>query len=154
MLAFSQPPLLYFMGYIMFRGNHGIRGGALSLTPFSLVYLRPNTTVYFVNYTAGEYGGAVYISDQVYEIDEGFILCNLYPLIPPNMPLEEAGIQVIFINNTAGIAGDALYGGYIDFCKDFYILSYAQTDGDSLIWQYPSSLVYNLTLKYSTEYSL
>ena len=145
-------------GNITFSRNRANRGAGLILSS-SFALLKPNTHVYFEDNYAEEVGGAMYIDDLPMYIDDLQVTlhdypCLFYPILPVDLQLENADIKIYFVNNTAGIAGSALYGGYIDICEPSNILYYVNADRYSPIWDYPPSLVYNLTLNYTSETGL
>ena len=103
-----------FKGNITFRENHALYGGALKICDSSTLYLKPKTSVKFVQNFAKFSGGAIYAEQRCIDIDPP---CFYQPLVK-TMKLSELGrtIQLEFINNSALIAGQAVYGGSIDFC--------------------------------------
>ena len=147
-LAGYPQSYILFDGKVTFSGNRAKRGAGIAL---SLAYaiLVPNTHVYFEDNYAEEVGGAIYINDQ--EVILHGYPCLFYPIVPVDLPLENADIRIYFDNNTAGIAGSALY---IDNCYSSSLLTSIHTDINSPIWDYPPSLVYNLTLNYTSETGL
>ena len=113
-------------------GNPGY-GGGVSMAIKSILSISPNTTVYWENNYA-VFGGGIYVSD-----DSPISYCALLPEFLPYhtyMPKEKCFFQLpgqnlsnidsklVFKNNSADVAGSALYGGVIDNCKltglDFY----------------------------------
>ena len=81
----------------------------------------PNTTVYWENNHAS-FGGAIYVHDASPVSSCSF----LAPYIPkekcffqlPDQNLSNGiAVQLIFKNNSAGVAGSMLYGGAIDNCE-------------------------------------
>ena len=137
-------------GNITFSRNRANRGAGIFLYA-TYVSLKPNTHLYFEDNYAEEVGGAMYINDE-----EKFLKgypCLFYPMLPVDLQLENANIRIYFVNNTAGIAGSALYGGNIDTCDSTYLQTLINA-GENLIWDYPPSLVYNLILNYTSETGL
>ena len=105
---------VHFEGENIFRKNRARLGGAIQLTGQSIIYLRPNVQMTFVNNSALERGGAVYltgVSREAYFVD-----CQIQVLDPTFTEITELNIMMSFINNTAQEAGDAVYGGRIDAC--------------------------------------
>ena len=97
------------------------RGGAMYLAIFSTFTVLPQTTVCWENNYA-DLGGAIYIFNA-----NSFIYCTVNRIatfIPrqkcffqlPGLNLT-SGVQLVFENNSANVAGSALYGGTIDNCK-------------------------------------
>ena len=108
-----------FEGNNTFQNNRGISGAGLSLFMNSYMYLKPHTNLQFFNNHALSVGGAIY-TDLTLKLP-GLILPCFFQVITEGQ--EEAfvmsTISVEFVNNTAGIAGSSLYGGYIEGCKGF-----------------------------------
>ena len=104
-------------GTILFSDNTAFEGGALSLTGESAVYIANNTNVIFLNNTAENVGGAV------------FVRSFLTPLTFPSSFLQFHAINtfshcfqcgcrlpqfnIYFINNTAKEGGNTLYGVHV-----------------------------------------
>ena len=106
--VFAEESLLSFTGINKFIGNRGYYGGGIHLQcdystgviKHSLLSLSDTTLVgklYILNNTAKTYGGGIVAGEE----------CKC---IFRNMP------TIIMINNTAGIAGDSIYGGSLDTC--------------------------------------
>ena len=114
-----------FIGRCTFRHNVAKSGGALiGSTPNC--YFFPNTFVNFENNYAVQRGGAInhlddpfsncFLRSRGYEETELLIPC--FFRIPQK---SESSIKLVFTNNTAGEAGDSLYGGAIDSCLTYSI---------------------------------
>ena len=113
---------LTFDGNISFANNgihvHGnSKGGAIHLAIHSTFSILPNTTVYWENNHAS-LGGAIHVSNH-----NSLIYCTQIAMIlfiPQHKCFFQisslSGIQFIFKNNSADIAGSVLYGGAIDKC--------------------------------------
>ena len=155
---------LFFVGKISFWNNTGENGGALSLCTNSIIFLIPNTYVYFHNNHARNAGGAIYVQQECASFGT---YCFFQPVLPFSALLSllpVANISLHFDNNTAGRAGDALYGGSIDECTlsmlstqsiILSIQSFAQ-ELDSLNTQSASSLIdyANTVTRSETKYQL
>ena len=119
---------LTLKGTISFTNNgHDIekltvsRGGAMYLAVLSTFSILPQTTVCWGNNYA-DLGGAIYILNA-----NSFIYCTVTRVatfiprekcffqLPGQNPF--SGIQFVFENNSANVAGSVLYGGTIDNCK-------------------------------------
>jgi len=109
---------IIFAGDVLFRENSGMFGGALSLF-YSFQFILPQTNLLFLNNHAERFGGAIYYLLQV----ENYVIGNVssmsscfmtFLVLPPNITLEDSGVSVDFINNTAIDAGDAMYGTPVD----------------------------------------
>ena len=139
-------------GNVTFSRNRARRGAGIFLYA-TYVSLKPNTHVYFEDNYAEEVGGAMFIHPQ----QEVFLKdyhCSFYPMLPVDFHLDNANIKIQMVNNTAGIAGSAIYGGYIDSCDSSYIRTVFDADENSPLWDYSPSLVYNLILNYTSETGL
>ena len=103
-------------GEISFEGNIGINGGGILMCDRSLLYLTPHTNISFIGNHATGTGGGIYVSGQCLEsIPECFFQFSHSILQSPNMTLLKT-VSVYFENNTAGLAGSAIYGGSVDYC--------------------------------------
>ena len=130
-----------FIGRCTFSYNTAKSGGALiGSTPICLFF--PNTSVHFENNYALQRGGAInhlddpfyncFLSSKLFEDAKLFIPCFF------RIPQEsDPQIELVFTNNTAGEAGDSLYGGAIDNCLTYSIegtwLGYDMFDSFSTI---------------------
>ena len=112
-----------FIGNITFKHNRGINGGALRFCQFSTMYLQIfhliHNKIEFINNSAKSMGGAIYVAQE--QCVETSPPCFFQPTIPSNVHLiddilERMNLTLMFENNTAGLAGDAVYGGQIDYC--------------------------------------
>ena len=104
---------VYFEGNVSFIGNSADNGGAISLKEGAVINLEKDTRVRFIGNFAETYGGAIYIEDAGLWIRRR-VKCFLH------IRYEEEYYDVEFENNTAGIAGGALFGGWIDLCGTKY----------------------------------
>ena len=105
---------LFFEGVNTFYSNRARLGAAVELTGVSIIYLRPNTHMIFKNNFALEKGGAMYLtggSEESYFFD-----CQIQVFDPTFTKIPQLNITMVFVNNSAKDAGDALYGGRIDAC--------------------------------------
>ena len=109
---------LVFEGNILFKGNNATNGGALKFCDTSVVYIRNNTTVKFISNHALKAGGAIYAQQRCLETATP---CFFQPDVPAFTYVVNLTkmMQLIFINNTAGYAGSALYGGAVDYCYTY-----------------------------------
>ena len=117
---------LWLSGDILFENNSATIGGGLKLCDTSLVFANMETTVYFVNNSAKK-GGAIYVQQQCMDTRP---LCFLQPFVPVGVPLEDVikTIKFEFVNNSASIAGDILYGGNIDQCSTVGVYHWNATE--------------------------
>ena len=98
-----------FQGNIVFKNNTGYDGGALALIGGSRMILMPQTEVLFIGNHATHVGGAL----MVY--DESLLILNFcFYSIDSNLQTKD--VRLMFENNTADYAGDAIFGGSIQHC--------------------------------------
>ena len=102
-----------FRDQVVFKNNTSFTdGGAIHLDESSVLHFKPNTTVLFTNNKALQRGGAIYVDDTrrkyntfcFFELDEV-------------LKYSQVNVQLVFAENHAGLAGDALYGGHVDRCS-------------------------------------
>ena len=94
----------------------------------STICLGANSSITFIKNHAYNYGGAIYYMDDytkdlesTAELSEYFYgICSMEKSLENVVKyLKKKHITVEFCNNTAGIAGIAIYGGWVDLCQ-FY----------------------------------
>ena len=116
---YAQASTLTFDGTIIFEGNQGRDGGAMAFYALSLMDIRPNTLVEIINNQAITLGGGLYVDEgEEYELLLGSfqqITCFFQPSVR-HLQQSHAHGNVVFRNNTAGVAGSELYGGWGDIC--------------------------------------
>ena len=110
---------------IRFENNNAIFGGALKVCDSSIIYLHNGTNVLFMNNNASK-GGAIYAQQGCLDTAPA---CFVQPAPSEDVPIEDFAhfFQVTFVNNSASLAGDAIYGGSIDFCYTMRAFSYNKT---------------------------
>ena len=129
LLSINSP--IIFDGHNTFINNSGINGGGMALYGFSQLLLKQNTSISFVNNHASESGGGIFVSQVIDGND--LTICSF-----KNFPYYNTNTKTMlyFVNNTADISGDVLYGGkisdcsYFDFDHQFY---YPQQTGLSVV---------------------
>ena len=127
---------IMFDGHSTFVNNSGIYGGGIALYGLSQILLNQNTNISFVNNHASESGGGIFVSKVVNSIDLAFCTFN-------NLSYYNNGSKAMlyFVNNTADISGDVLYGGEIFFnCMNFdfdHQFHYPQQTGLSVVSSNP-----------------
>ena len=129
---------LYLKGRHVFRNNSAIRGGAIYLLSNSFIMLLTPYDLVFVNNHAREAGGGIFVGS----IGEAPI-CFLQVIVTHKSIIDKTAKQgsISFVNNTAGITGTVVYGGYIDNCQVI-----------PLSW--PPYNFYNPFISQLTEYNL
>ena len=107
---------IIFSGNVTITGNIGNKGGGLILCGDSFMYLQPNTTVLFSGNHAKHTGGAIYAAEDGCLQEQTGCFFQLDAQVKPQLL---SSIHVLFENNSATIAGSAVYGGSIDYCYLF-----------------------------------
>ena len=106
--------ILNLYDHILFANNSGVIGGALKLCDASLIFSHNGTDVEFIGNRARK-GGAIYIQQACMDTSP---LCFFQPSFPQGTPITEFENMIFrFVNNSAYIAGDAIYGGELDRCS-------------------------------------
>ena len=101
---------IHFQGNIVFENNTGFDGGALALFGGSRMILMPQTVVLFIGNHATHAGGALIVYDES-------LLFIDYCFYRVSDNLLTKDVRLIFENNTADYAGDAIFGGSIQHCQ-------------------------------------
>ena len=111
--------ILVYDSVVMFLGldnkiynNNASRGGGIAVYGNSILIISNGTYIDFLNNHAIELGGGIYINSKspflrVCRIQFAYLR---YDSLPDS--------RLYFANNTAGIAGSALYGGMLDDCQN------------------------------------
>ena len=102
-------------GNVLFSNNTAVFGAAFVLLHGSIIRLVRNTNIIFKNNYATNAGGVFYIGLNDYSYlgnASSHRTCFL------NTPVDRSQIQFTFVNNSAGLGGDILYGGQIPFALD------------------------------------
>ena len=105
---------LYLINTATFSNNYASNGGAITLIS-SFMYVSPNATVEFTRNFARWFGGAIYISKPRTD----YATCNTF-ICSIRVPYDTAKCKwfsITFNQNKAGIAGNAIYGGYTFACS-------------------------------------
>ena len=122
----AMDTILYFEGNITFSENTGYFGGGLALRDDSIMYLKSNTHVHFINNYARHRGGGMYLT----AIDVSSTRPCFYQVYQRDRSTNP-NVKLIFINNTAEEAGDALFGGAaINNCVMQNTSTYNDTEPD------------------------
>ena len=102
-----------FEGNNTFFNNTGGSGAGLALFMNSYMYLKPHTNLQFVNNHALSVGGAIYTDLTL--VEPRLTLPCFFQVLTEGQEeaLVTSTISAEFVNNTAGVAGGSLYGGYI-----------------------------------------
>ena len=93
-----------------FVGNSADNGGAIRLNDNSFINIDNATKIYFRGNKAKYYGGGVFVEDKSLWIERTLQKTCF-------IQLSRNGTSYLhFANNEAGLAGNALFGGWIDVC--------------------------------------
>lgn len=137
-----------FTGNITFDSNRATNGGALRFCDSSAMFLNLNTTVLFQNNYAHQVEGAIFAQEACLSQPKA---CFFQPVAKYNTQTTalstEYNIILISINNTAGVAGDAIYGGEIDECYTY--TKFRSSSGNTSYFL--SSEVFNATFTFDDE---
>ena len=108
-----------FSGKVVFENNAATNGGALKFCESSAMFINSNTTMIFRHNRANATGGAIFSQQPC--LDEP-TACFFQPNVNTSWVSSlknESHILLEFINNSALIAGDAIYGGDIENCYTY-----------------------------------
>ena len=104
---------LFFSANSTFIRNVGINGGALALVSNSVLIPEHDAHLYFLDNRAQHAGGAIYVDSQK--------LFRQYCFFQFSHSQDDflGNYSIVFnmVNNTAGFAGSAIYGGLVDSCE-------------------------------------
>ena len=98
-----------------FEDNYAMYGGALKICKGSFVFLHNNSNMQFINNSAIMMGGAIFVQQTCLDTS---LPCVFQPYMPENTTIDELGkfLTLDFVDNSAGITGDAIYGGVFNGC--------------------------------------
>lgn len=107
-------------GHFMFRNNTGLNGGALRFCAASSLFINNNTSLIFQNNHALETGGAIFVEQSCTDLCSP---CFFQPNVHVSTDVDNLGKEIHMhlhlLNNSAEIAGDAIYGGDVDSCYTY-----------------------------------
>ena len=125
--------LITFQRHNMFANNSGIYGGGIALYKSSQLLLKEHVNISFVNNHASKSGGGIFVSQVFGEENTTDCFFKVIPYHDPN----DTKTVLYFVNNTADISGDVLYGGKIDDCTNTpyfkHLFDYTQQIGLSVV---------------------
>ena len=105
---------LFFSGNSTFIKNIGISGGAFALVGNSVLIPERDTHLYFLANHAQHAGGAIYVETQEITFTQ---FCFFQLSLSYDEVFGNYNIVFDLVNNTAGYAGSAIYGGLVDSCE-------------------------------------
>ena len=105
---------LIVSGSLEIYNNNGSSGGGMLFCSRSIMFLRPNASITISDNNAVHAGGGICVEDQCLQSKP---VCFFQPDYEATVtPKLSSSIKIYLYNNTAGYAGDQIYGGSIDFC--------------------------------------
>ena len=121
--------LLKFDKHSMFINNSGIFGGGIALVDSSYLLIKEEMTISFINNHASHSGGGIFLSQVA--LDRTIPTPCFFQVIS-----DSTNATLYFVNNTADISGDVLYGANIEYCVGNHYFSelfnYSQQTGPSV----------------------
>ena len=121
-----------FQGNVLFINNSAINGAAVYMEEVYAILSDENANVQFVNNTAEQNGGAVYINLVIYI--NNFHICNeLWDISNTS--------EVCFADNLAGIAGNSIYFNIPQTCQII-----TDTNNKSSLFYFPNRFNYSESL--------
>ena len=107
---------LNLYGIVRFQHSNAKYGAALKILDQSVIFLHKYSHIQFINNSA-LIGGALFVQEANVDINN-IPPCIFQPALPQGTPIEDfnKSLRVEFINNTATVDGDAIYGGSITNC--------------------------------------
>ena len=131
--------VITFERHNMFVNNSGINGGGIALYNYSQLLLNQNANISFLYNHASKSGGGIFVSQVLDTTD-----CS-FKVIPYHYPNDTKTV-LYFVNNTADISGDVLYGGKIDNCTSTlyfdHLFHYPQQTGLSVVSSDPIQICF------------
>ena len=141
---------------LLFNSNEAMNGGGLFLEMGSKVYIyksKINTSksmiihqrLLYFSLNSAQYGGAIYVSDDGMcsistesTIDECFIQAlAMYSPMSADFDSDDTRCQnIAFVNNTAEVLGNSLFGGLLDRCT---VSQFAETNINNVNMDYTFS---------------
>ena len=131
--SYDNYSLVIFDGHNIFVNNSDNYGGGIALHKSSQLLLNQNANISFVNNRARKSGGGIFVS-PVLTVDN--TTDCFFKVIPYHYPNDTKTV-LYFVNNTADISGDVLYGCKIDDCTNTLyfdqLFHYPQQTGLSVV---------------------
>ena len=118
-----------FNGTFEFIKNKATTGAGLGVYGISYVLLHEGTNISFINNIAVWRGGAVYVED-IQSVPSSLAIICFFQYFSPRGNLDELGyinVHVYFVNNSAGEAGNSVFGSYFYKCSWLPNTAFQQT---------------------------
>ena len=107
----SFDSVINFASNVVFDGNQADTGGAMTIRQSTTLSLILNSKLYFIENHANTKGGAIHVNDPAtclhLFVNPCFFIVNV----------STENTALVFFNNSAKIAGNALFGGQLDRCE-------------------------------------
>ena len=129
-----------------FSNNEGGDGGAMSFYKKSSAYLMADQIhVIFCHNQARKRGGAIFVEDSDY-INSLTGAIETYFIQPHDVVVNYLPrIRFLFSSNSAEIAGDDMFGGWIDLCKFSYIGNKVILVNVGVVWVFAQNYLHSVT---------
>ena len=127
---------LTLSGEILIKDNTGVNGGGMILCESSKVLLAQNTSLTFINNSAIYSGGGIYAEEECINSKP---FCFYQTELSDCKNITASNVHIEMINNTAGFAGDHVFGGRLDQCIINKCTDQSTTIFNSLFTLIPSS---------------
>ena len=101
-----------FIGNILIQNNTGINGAGLTLCESSYIMLTKSAIISLFNNHALQLGGGIYIEKECFRSKP---FC-FFQFDNNSCTVNSKTVHLVMINNTAGYAGNHIYGGALDNC--------------------------------------
>ena len=138
--------ILHFQRTTLFKGNTGYAGGAITVYN-SYLFLKPNSTVLFINNSAF-LGGALWVRQTPLE----GLHCFFQVDRPKEHNIAKIGTHMLFEGNTATSAGSVLFGGHVDSCLQYFVKDYF-SNGAQVLLTIPA-VIFNQVFDYTSQHGL
>ena len=142
---------LFLEGVNLIQNNTGVRGGGIVLCSRSIIYLHENLTLNITGNKVTDFGGGIYVES---ECDQDIPHC----FFQVNNTHSRLNNTHVFLTNNTARAGEAIYGGMVDYCvlymnitqnytkdeasKTFRSIFHIEPEGKSSISSNPSSVCF------------
>ena len=114
-------------GTIVFENNRGFNGGALSLLDNSVLLINNGSSLNFTRNTALTRGGAIY-SDTLVSTACAIQFLGQNRIGIKEQQLKYLNVSITFSDNSAGNAGNSIYGNPLYYCNFLSISAVAHVD--------------------------
>ena len=116
---FLYSSVISLNGTFEFIDNYATTGAGLGIYANSYVLVHEDTNISFVNNVARRRGGAVYV-ENLYSVPSNLANICFFQYLSSKGNLDDTGridVNVLFVNNSAGEAGNSIFSSLIDECS-------------------------------------